>query len=70
MKIHAENLRENFTYELKKANDINLDKKEEKNQFINFARMNGKNNPKMGNHVDLIPFEYSVTERITQQRDE
>ena len=36
LKGHAEKLKEYFTYELKEANDGNLDQKEEKNQLLNF----------------------------------
>ena len=42
MKGHAEKLKENFTYALKEANDVNLDQKEEKNQFPNLQEQMGK----------------------------
>ena len=42
LKVHAEKSKEKFTYELKEANDGNLDQKEEKNKFINLKGKMGK----------------------------
>ena len=70
MKGYVENLKEILTYELKEANDGNLDQKEEKNQLLNLQERIGGNNPKTINPEDLSPFEYSVTERRTRQRSE
>ena len=42
LKGHAEKLKEYFTYELKEANDGNLDQKEEKNQLLNFQERMSK----------------------------
>ena len=42
LKGHAEKLKENFTYTLKEANDVNLYQKEEDNQLLNFQERMGK----------------------------
>ena len=67
LKGHAAKLKEKFTYALKEDNDDNMDQKYHKNQFINFARTNGQDNPKTSNHEDISLFEYSVIERRTLQ---
>ena len=42
LKVHVEKLKEKFTYALKEANDVDLNQKEEKNQFLNFQEQMGK----------------------------
>ena len=39
---HAEKLKGVFTYALKEANDVNMDQKEEKNQFLNLQERMGQ----------------------------
>ena len=42
LKVHAEKFKSNYTYEIKEADDGNLDQKEEKNQLLNFQERMGK----------------------------
>ena len=42
LKVHAEKFKSNYTYEIKEADDGNLDQKKEKNQLLNFQERMGK----------------------------